>query len=394
MQKKNTLALALISLMFFNIGVMFCMNDVLLPVVRDAFQFNYVKATLIQVSFYIVYLIWPFPIAWSVKKFGYPPNIIASLVLSLAGCLLFIPAFYLNSYGFILAGVFVLSTGITIANVAANPYVTLLGAPDKAHVRLNLVQAMSRVGYAVTPVAASALIYQSSQSKPAFHIPYLLLSAILVVAVILFFAARIPPIPLAEDDQDRPAIPLHKEFFRHRVLFFGVVTMFFYLGVESCTAGFFMSLCKEKGFDTAEAASYLTGYYVLAASFALIGTLLLSRIKAGRLLGISALLMAICLLMVVLLPSVSAVYFLTLAGGFMAIMFPTVFSLSLEGLGTYTEKGSALLNVAIAGGALFPPLQGAIADASGVASSYVVPLVCCAVVASFGFSHGRPGKSK
>lgn len=382
MLKPNT-PLFLIALLFLNIGVMFCMNDILLPVVKEHFHFDYVKATMIQISFYIVYVIWPIPVARSVEKYGYRRNIIASIAFCLAGCLMFIPAYFLSSYALILAGVFTLSTGITIANVAANPYVTFLGDPAHAHMRLNFVQAFSRVGYAVTPVFASYLILSSPEKGPMIHLPYLFLSALLAVMLIVFITAGMPDIR-AEAAADLPLKRTFAEAKVHKHLLWGMVAMFFYLGVESCTAGFLISYAIERSYTAQEAALFLTFYYVLAATFALVGTWLLRFLNAGTLLVIFGVGMISCLSVAVLSHDTAGIYALVGAGGCLSVMFPTVFSLAIQGLGSFTERGSALLNFAIVGGAVFPPLQGLIADERGVSDSYVVPLLCAIVVTGYG----------
>ena len=381
--KKQNIALLLIALLFLNIGVMFCMNDILLPVVREYFQFDYLKATMIQMSFYIVYIIWPIPIAKSVEKFGYRKNIIASIVFCLAGCLMFVPAYFLKSYALILSGVFTLSTGITIANVAANPYVTFLGEPSSAHMRLNFVQAFSRVGYAVTPVFASYLILSEPGKGPMIHLPYLFLSGLLLLVIIIFVSTKLPDIkPVGS--QDRPFSRTFAEAAKHKHLVWGMVAMFFYLGVEACTAGFLISYAIERSYTAQHAALFLTFYYVLAATMALIGTWLLRFLHAGTLLALFGAGMIIALSIAVLADGTAGIYALVAAGGFLSVMFPTIFSLAIQGLGSFTERGSALLNFAIVGGAVFPTLQGLIADERGVSDSYVVPLACAFVVVTYG----------
>ncbi|MEO6843802.1 MAG: MFS transporter [Ginsengibacter sp.] len=384
MSSKNRTYLLLFCIIFFNVGIMFCMNDILFPILKEYFKLSFLETTLIQVSFYAVYVIWPLPIAKSVEKYGYKKNIFAFLIFCLTGCLLFIPAFYLKSYPLVLLSIFTLSTGITIANVVANPYVTLLGDPAKSHMRLNLVQAMSRVGYAITPIFASSIIYLTSATEPSFHFPYLVLSVMLLVTIGVLFAGNIPDIKTTQSSKIT-LITIVREAKFHRRLLFGVVTLFFYMGVESCTAGFYISYFLEKSYSQAQAATGLTLYYVLAASFALLGAYLLTRFSAGKILTFFGIGMAICLVLTMLsLPHVSVVA-LTLAGGFLSVMFPTIFSLSIEGVGSFTEKGSVLLNFAIVGGAIFPPLQGLIADSFGISVSYVVPLTCSMVVIAFGY---------
>jgi FHS family L-fucose permease-like MFS transporter len=383
--KHDRIPVMLIAIMFLTIGVMFCMNDILLPIVKDLFQLSYLQATFIQISFYIVYIIWPVLIMASVEKYGYRKNIIASMFICIAGCLFFVPAHFLQSYALVLLGVFTISTGVTVVNVAANPYAALLGTVDGAHVRLNFVQAFSRIGYAATPLIASLLIFADGKNTPMIHTPFLLLALMISGVVILMFVFRMPDHTPAASEK----ISVFKMFSKsrsYRNLFLGIPTMFFYVGAEACTSGFFISYLTDLGYTTQQAATCLTYYYILAAFFALVGALLLRVIKAGTLLGLSGTGMSLCYLLVILGPPTVAPYALIAMGSFLSIMFPTVFGLAIEGLKEFTAKGSALLNFAIVGGAVFPPLQGLIADALNVRVSYLIPGICILIVTAYGFS--------
>jgi len=385
--KHDKIPVALICTMFFTIGVMFCMNDILLPIVKDMFNLTYLQATFIQMSFYIVYIIWPLLISRTIALYGYKKNIIAAMVICVFGCLLFVPSYFLGSYFLILLGVFTISTGVTVVNVAANPYASLLGTPDGAHVRLNFVQAFSRVGYAATPLVASMLIFAAAASQPQIHIPYLVLSGLILLVVILMSVFRMP---------DHKPLPAEKiSFFKilkksrnYRQLFFGIPTMFFYVGAEACTSGFFISYMTTHNYSQDTAATFLTFYYVLAAVFALVGAWLLRTIRANSLLAIFGAGMLLCYGLVIGGPENIAPYALIGMGGFLSIMFPTVFGLAIENLKDFTEKGSALLNFAIVGGAVFPPLQGLMADNYGISLSYIVPAICIVVVTLYGVQTG------
>ena len=385
--KHDRIPVMLLAIMFLTIGVMFCMNDILLPIVKDLFQLSYLQATFIQISFYIVYIIWPVPIMASVEKYGYRKNIIAAMFICIAGCLFFIPSYLFQSYAFVLLGVFTISTGVTVVNVAANPYAALLGTVDGAHVRLNFVQAFSRIGYAATPLVASHLIFAHGNS-PMIHTPFLVLAIMITVVVVLMFVFKMPDHTPAVSEK----ISVMKMFSKsrsYRNLFLGIPTMFFYVGAEACTAGFFISYITELGHTTQTATTFLTFYYILAALFALVGTLLLRIVKAGTLLGFAGTGMSLCYILVIWGPPSVAPYVLMAMGGFLSIMFPTVFGLAIEGLKEFTAKGSALLNFAIVGGAVFSPLQGLIADAANIRLSYLIPGICVLVVTAYGFSIRR-----
>jgi FHS family L-fucose permease-like MFS transporter len=380
--KHDKIPVALISMMFLTIGIMFCMNDILLPIVKEFFHLTYVEATLIQVSFYIVYIIWPLPISKTIGRYGYKKNIIGAMVICLAGCLLFVPAYFMETYVLVLLGVFTISTGVTVVNVAANPYTALLGTPDGAHVRLNFVQAFSRIGYAATPLVASILIGTHS-NEPRIHLPYMVLGGMILLVIVFMIVFKMRDFKPAVAEKIS-VLRIVKKSRDYKQLYYGIPTMFFYVGAEACTSGFFISYVTTHGYDQATAATYLTFYYVLAAVFALLGAWLLRLINPGRLLSIFGTGMAICYALVIWGDDSVAVFALIGAGGFLSIMFPTVFSLAIEDLKDFTEKGSALLNFAIVGGAVFPPLQGLLADNFSINLSYVIPGICILVVTAYG----------
>lgn len=376
--------LILLCLVFLTVGSMFCMNDILLPSLIKYFSLNYTQATMIQVSFYITYIIFPLPIAWMIHRYGYRVSLLVALLTCSLGCALFFPAKIFDSYLFILLAIFILSTGITVINVAANPFITLLGTPEGAHIRMNFVQVFSRLGYAATPLVATVLIYRSS-GEIRFYFPYILLSAIILILAVFIYYSKMPTFKAEKDDKF--SIPdLFRESFRYKHLFFGVIAMFFYVGAEACTAGFFIPYLKDVvGLSEAEAARYLTLYYIFAAVMGLIAVFILRYVRANKLVGIFGTVMIICYLVVIFMKTGYNEYILASLGLFLSIMFPTIFSLAIEDVGAFAGKGSALLNFALVGGAVFPPVQGMIADNFGVHTSYLVPCLCFVVITFYAF---------
>ncbi|MBS1597542.1 MAG: MFS transporter [Bacteroidetes bacterium] len=380
--------LLLLSLMFLMVGALFCMNDILLPSLITWFKLNYAQATMIQFTFYLTYIIFPIPIAWMIHKYGYKVSLLTALLACAAGCAFFLPAKFFNSYSLVLIAIFIISTGITIINVAANPFAAMLGDPEGAHQRINFVQVFSRIGYAVTPLVATALIYNKS-GEIRFHFPYLLLAGVLGLIAILFFFSHIPAMKPGADEKFSLK-GIISEGMAHRHLFYGVFAMFFYMGLESCTAGFFIPYLKTvMGYDDTKAASYLTLYYVFTAVMGMIAVFLLKYIKAYKLVGGYGMGMIFLFIVCIFFHTNYNAFFLAALGLFLSIMFPTLFSLAIEDIGSFTGKGSALLNFAIIGGSVFPPIQGLIADAHGVQVSYTIPLVCCIMLTLYAFFFTR-----
>lgn len=382
--KHQYKSLILLCLMFLTVGSMFCMNDILLPSLITHFKLNYTQATMIQFTFYSTYIIFPLPIAWVIHKFGYRVSLLVALLTCSLGCALFMPAKYLDSYPVVLLAIFIISTGITIINVAANPFITLLGDPEGAHIRMNLVQVFSRIGYAATPLIATALIYNFA-GEIRFHFPYLLLAAIILIIAALIYYSKMPA--MKADTEDKFSVSgIFKVSVRYPHLIFGIVAMFFYVGAEACTAGFFIPYLKSVlGFTETEAARYLTLYYIFAAMMGLAAVFILRYVKAYKLVGCFGLAMIVCYLICIFTNTGSNEFILAALGLFLSIMFPTIFSLAIEDIGTFAGRGSALLNFAIVGGSVFPPIQGIIADNFGVNFSYIVPCFCFVVITLYAF---------
>jgi len=376
--------LILLCLVFLTVGSMFCMNDILLPSLIQHFKLNYTQATMIQFSFYIPYIIFPLPIAWMIHRFGYRVGLLVALLTCSLGCILFFPAKVYDSYLFVLLAIFTLSICITVITVAAKPFITLLGTPEGAHIRMNFVQVFSRIGYAATPLIATALIYGYS-GEIQFHIPYLLLAGIILVLSVLIYFSKMPT--FKAEKEDHFSVPaLFRESVRYKHLFYGVIAMFFYVGAEACTAGFFIPYLKEVvGLSDAEAAKYLTLYYIFAAVMGLAAVFILQFVKAYKLVGIFGVFMIFCYLVVIFMKTGFNEYILASLGLFLSVMFPTIFSLAIEDIGAFAGKGSALLNIAIVGGAVFPPIQGMVADSFSVKISYLVPMFCFVVITFYAF---------
>jgi MFS transporter, FHS family, L-fucose permease len=376
--------LILLCFMFLTVGSMFCMNDILLPALITHFKLNYTQATMIQFSFYSTYVIFPIPVAWMIHKYGYRVSLIVALVTCSVGCMLFMPAKYLESYHIVLLAIFIISTGITVINVASNPFITLLGDPEGAHIRMNFVQVFSRIGYAATPLIATALIYNYA-GEIRFHFPYLLLAIIIMIIAVLIFLSRMPA--MKADTEDKFSVSgIFKASIKYPHLVFGIIAMFLYVGAESCTAGFFIPYLKSVlGFTETEAAKYLTLYYIFAAVMGLAAVIILRYVRAFKLVGYFGLAMIICYLLCIFTNTGFNEFILVALGLFLSIMFPTIFSLAIEDIGAFAGRGSALLNFAIVGGSIFPPIQGVIADNFGVNYSYLVPCFCFLIITLYAF---------
>ncbi len=376
---------------FFLWGFATCMNDILVPQLKRAFELSYFQSMLIQFAFFSTYLLISIPAGKLVRRFGYPRGMISGLLLASLGALLFLPASMTAAFPLFLGALAVLASGITILQVAANPYVAALGETHTSSVRLTLAQAFNSLGTTLAPwigasLILSAAVVTKAQSLGAVRLPYFGLSAIFLILAVVIGISKLPEIneeqtsTLAEENTNKKSV---WEFPR---LTMGAVAIFAYVGGEVAVGSFMVSYLSQSNFlnwNPAHAARLLSFYWGGAMVGRFIGSYLLSKISPSRLVGIHAL--VICALLWVVTRKagmVSAVAIIGI-GLFNSILFPTIFTLSLEGLGRFTAEGSGILCSAIIGGAIIPPLQGWLADHIGINASFIVPIVCYLYIVTF-----------
>jgi FHS family L-fucose permease-like MFS transporter len=381
-QKKPLL---LVACVFLFVGAIVCMNDILLPSLKSLFHLSYAESTRVQQSFYIVYLFTPIPIAFFIAKWGYKVSVITALIICSLGCALFIPAWLLSSFFLAIVSLFTVAIGIALINVAANPLAAMLGDPEGSHARVNFVQVFSRIGYAFTPIIGTKLIYASDHDI-LFYRPYMFIGiGTLLMAMLTYYSAMPSHKPQVEKGFTFRAIIRGAR--KYPQLIFGAIAMFFYIGADACTAGFFINYLKDPSiasFSEQRAGDFLSYYYIVTTLFGFLGIYLFRFFSAGKLVAAFGTGMVLMLLLCVFSHSTLNPFYMVALGAFISILFPTVFSLGIERLGDFTEKGSALMNIAIVGGAVFPPIQGLVADAEGLQLSYLVPCVCFGVVVMYG----------
>lgn len=384
---KSHSPLLAMSALFFFWGFLTSLNDVLIPHLKSAFSLNYTQAMLVQFAFFGAYFLISLPAGKLISRLGFKAGIIAGLLTTAVGCVLFYPAAEVKLYVFFLGGLFVLASGITILQVTANPYVAALGDEKSASSRLNFCQGLNSVGHTVAPFFGGALIIGASQldgpaNPESVQIPYLLIALALVVVAIAF---KRFPLPKIAAEAEQPASlqgEAVKKLTAHRHLVLGAVAIFLYVGAEVSIGSFlinFLSSDDIAGLTHKDAASYLGLYWGAAMVGRFAGAYIMQYIKASSALTFNAL-AAIVLLVVVMSASGSvAMWAVVLIGLCNSIMFPTIFSLGIRGLGGATAEGAGLLCLAIVGGAILPVIQGVVADTLSIHMSFIVPL------ASYGF---------
>jgi len=403
----NTVPLIIVTLLFFMWGLLTSLNDVLIPHLKAVYTLTYVQAMLVQFCFFGAYFIVSLPAGMLIKKIGYQKGAVAGLTIAAAGCALFYPA-ATTGYTLFLIAFFVLAGGITILQVAANPYVTVLGDPQTASSRLTLTQAFNSLGTTVAPalggmlilsgvvLSASDLALLPAAEQAAYHAkeaasvqgPYLVLAFALLALAVLFAFARLPKIVDAELPGGEAAG--WSAVLKHRHLVLGAVAIFLYVGGEVSIGSFLINFLGEghvAGLSAADAAPYVSYYWGGAMVGRFIGFAVMRKVSPGKALAFNSAAVIALVLLAIFGSGHLAMWSILAVGLFNSIMFPTIFSMALNKLGPLTGQGSGVLCMAIVGGALVPFAQGLLADTVSVQMSFLVPAACYTFILYFGVKY-------
>ena len=405
------MALGVLTTIFFMWGFLTCLNDILIPHLKSIFQLSYAQVMLVQFTFFGAYFLMALPAGRLVAALGYKKGIVAGLAIAGIGALGFWPAADLHLYPAFLGALFVLATGITVLQVAANPYVALLGPERTSSSRLTLAQALNSFGTFLAPwfggllilsnvvknptelaalAPAEQLVYQTQQAQ-AVQGPYIGLAVVLFLLAIFVWLFRLPALTEATDKDDH-ARHGFAEVLRHPHVLFGVLGIFFYVGAEVSIGSFmvnYLSMPDIGHMSEQSAAKYVSWYWGGAMIGRFIGSALMAKFSPRRLLALFAAINALLVLTTMSSSGNVAMYSIIAIGLFNSIMFPTIFALGIERLGPMTSKASSLLIMAIVGGAIIPPLQGLFADHIGLQHAFFLPLLCYLYIVFYGLSGSR-----
>ncbi len=391
--------LSILTSLFFMWGFLTCLNDILIPHLKAAFALSYAQASLIQVCFFAAYLFVSLPAGAFVKRIGYQRGIVVGLLVAAVGCLLLYPAAAIRSYGLFLGALFTLAAGITVLQVSANPYVTILGRPETASARLTFTQAFNSFGTILAPLFGSYFILSGTGRSAAdlaagsaadraaevssVQVPYVCLAATLAVMAVAMALFKLPKVDAPDDGETGGG----QSAWSHRHLLLGAVAIFVYVGGEVSIGSYlvnFMGLPEIAGMTAAQASQYLPLYWGGAMVGRFLGSALLARIRPGILLAINAGVVSSLVVLSMILGGPAAMWTLLVVGLFNSIMFPTIFSLALDGLGPATEQGSGILCMAIVGGAVVPFIHGNLADHIGLHMAFIAPALCYLYIVYYG----------
>lgn len=401
-------ALTLLASLFFMWGFITVINNTLLPHLRSVFELNYTQTTLIESAWFIAYFFASLPSARLIQRFGYQKSIVIGLGVMAFGALLMVPAARLPSYALVLTALFIIASGITLLQVAANPYVTVIGPPETGSSRLNLVQAFNSLGTTLAPLFAGYLILGRSTGGTAAEgavltaaeryadaqsviLPYVLVAGVLIVLAVVIARFPLPAIGQATQrvsKADRAGLSLWK----HRNLVFGVPAIFIYLIAEIGVANLFINFVSQPtiaNITHEQASRYLAILWggMMVGRFA--GSFLMRRIAPEKVLAGFSIGAFVVMLVATFAHGPAAMWALIAVGLCHSIMFPTIFSLGIRGLGPLTEEGSGLLIMAIAGGALVV-VQGWLADHFGLQMSFLLTVACELYILFYALWGSRP----
>ena len=400
-------SLVIVTILFFMWGLLTSLNDVLIPHLKSIYTLTYVQATFVQFCFFGAYFIVSLPAGALIKKIGYQSGVVTGLVIAAAGCALFYPASQ-SGYALFLFSFFVLAAGITILQVAANPYVAVLGNPQTASSRLTLTQAFNSLGTTVGPYFGGLLILGSTvvltaaqvdalpSAEQALHRakeaatvqgPYLALGAALLVLALFFAFAKLPKITHADDDGGVSDNAGKASATSHPHLVLGAVGIFLYVGGEVSIGSFLVNFMGEQdvaGLPAATASGYVSLYWGGAMVGRFIGFAVMRVVSPGKTLAFNAACSIVLILTAVYAKGALAMWAIIAVGLCNSIMFPTIFSMALHRLGRFTGQASGILCMAIVGGAIIPLLQGYMADHLGLRLSFYIPALCYAFILFYG----------
>lgn len=409
-------ALTALTSLFFIWGFLTCLNDILIPHLKAVFDLNYTQVMLTQFCFFFAYFVVSLPAGKIVEKTGYQRGIVIGLLIAGIGTLLFYPAAGFRSYPLFLMALFVLASGITLLQVAANPFVAILGKPEYASSRLNLTQAFNSLGTTIAPYLGSMLIlsvvvksandlkllspdqieaYKISEAS-SVQLPYLGLSAVLVLIAVTFALIKLPSVAggvvegnegVADSKEE-----LHSSAWKYRHLVLGAVGIFVYVGAEVSIGSFLVNYLGQPNIGNlreADAGKLVSFYWGGAMIGRFFGAWIQRVVRPGKALAFNAGVAALLVITTMLTNGSVAVWAVLAVGLFNSIMFPTIFTLAIDGLGKHTGEGSGILCMAIVGGAIIPVVQGFLADHVGIHHAFILPVLCYLFIAYYGIAGYR-----
>lgn len=380
-KKEYLLPFVLVTSLFFMWGFARAILDVLNKHFQEAMDISLAHSAMIQVMFYLGYFIMAIPAGLFIARNGYRKGVVFGLLLFGIGSLLFIPGEYYMSFNFFLFSLFVIACGLVFLETAANPYMTELGDRETAANRLNLAQSFNGLGCACAPLLVGMMLFSEGQ-EANLSFPYMVMGIVVLVVALIFSRVNLPEIVHQKDDVQEVATGSKKGIWSHKLFVFGVLTLFCYEIAEISINSFFINYVVDDGWmnalDAAKLLSIAGLGLFMCGRFA--GSWIMRYVRAEKFLLICAIGTVVSTALVVMNLGMVSFVSLILIYLFEAIMFPTIFAISLRGLGDYTKRASSYLMMTPIGGAVGPLMMGYVGDMTSMSFSFIVPLISYAVV--------------
>ena len=436
-QKPYRSAFVTITILFFLWGFITVLVDSLIPRLKDVFELTYAKTVLVQFAFFMAFFFFSVPAGFILSKIGYKKGIILGLLTMAAGCLLFYPAASNRMFWVFLIGYFTLAGGITILQVAANPYVALLGSEEGASSRLNLSQAFNSLGTTLAPVVGALFLLSDSVKsseelatlsevdKSAYLIaeaatvqqPFLAIAGFIGLLALLFFFIKLPKL-MQESPRDG-----YFQLLRNKLMMMGALGIFVYVGAEVAIGSFLVNYFYDMNLAGVVAENNvmmniantiakifnqtfsgkdpksLLGIFVIfywggAMIGRFVGAYLTKIMSPGKVLEIFASLAVLMIIISISTSGLVSMWSILAVGLFNSIMFPTIFTLTLDGLGDLKAQASGILCMAIVGGAIIPLIFGSLIDGFGFKIAFILAIACYGYILYFGYLKNKRKRIK
>ncbi len=404
-RQSNHAAIGVVSTLFFLFGFITCLNDILIPHLKEVFSLSYTKAMLVQFTFFGAYFILSWPASKLISRYGYKKSFIIGLFLTALGCVSFVFSSMILTYMSFLISLFILASGIVTLQVAANPYLTIIGRPERASSRLIFSQGLNSLGTTIAPIIGAVLIFSvaliskddllklNDTEVAAYHVaqasavqvPYFGLTCFVILIAIALSFFKFPANKSVENSFNTEKIQSFR-FFDHPKLALGTVAIFAYVGAEVAIGSLMVNFIASPNIGNMslkEAGSCLTFYWGGLMVGRFIGSYVTTKIQPNKVLLIHATMASLLVIFTIFGSGYFALISILAVGLFNSIMFPTIFVLSTQNLGKFMEKGSGIICMAIVGGAIIPMIQGYIAQSVNLSFSYIIPLICYIYIAIF-----------
>lgn len=382
-------ALTALAVLYFMMGFITCLNDTLVPFFKTGFSLSYAQSSLVQFYFFLTYAIMSIPAGKIVGKIGYKRGMVLGFGIAGFGALLFLPASWFHHYSLFLSALFVLAIGIVLLQVAANPYITLLGKPETASSRLAMIQGVGSLGTTVAPLFGARFILaktaEADASSGALSVPYVGIGMVLFAIALVVSRLALPNMHSADFTSLSSVGGEKTSIFAFRNLNFGIVAIFMYVGAEVAIGTFLTNYVADTlAIEEHRANNFVALYWGGMLVGRLAGSFVLRRSKPQHVLLGSAMLAIVCIVTSLAASGHVAVWSMVAVGLCNSIMFAVIFSLSISGLGVHTARASGLLSSAIVGGAVIPYLQGVLIDRYDWVFAFLLPLLCYSCLVFYG----------